>query len=185
MNNSKDKQEIRGRIKRLRFAHPLAERDAKSREIEKKLFSLDEFKKAEIVSIYISSKEEVETKNIIRKGFKMGKKIAVPSLKNNNPCMCLIDKNENPDNCTPFLKNNKKIVKTKELNLILVPGLAFDEKCRRLGRGKGYYDMFLKEAKGKIPLIALAYDFQILEEIPIESHDVSMDKVITNKRIIS
>jgi 5-formyltetrahydrofolate cyclo-ligase len=65
-----------------------------------------------------------------------------------------------------------------------VPGLAFDKKGRRIGSGKGFYDIFLEKIKGQAGIIGLGYDFQILPEIPNELHDVCMDKIITEKRII-
>jgi 5-formyltetrahydrofolate cyclo-ligase len=59
-----------------------------------------------------------------------------------------------------------------------VPGLAFDKKGNRLGRGKGCYDRFLKRLPKKIPTIGLAFDFQILPKIPAKTHDISVNKVI-------
>ena len=67
--------------------------------------------------------------------------------------------------------------------LIVVPGVAFDCDGTRLGYGKGYYDMALKGAG--CPVVALAYDFQVLKEkIPVETHDVPVGAVVTEKRII-
>ena len=65
-----------------------------------------------------------------------------------------------------------------DLDLILVPDMAFTEHGYRLGYGGGYYDRFL-EAEPDHPLVALCYDFQMLDEIPVEPHDVKMDKVIS------
>ena len=81
----------------------------------------------------------------------------------------------------------------EDIDLAIVPGIAFDEQCNRLGYGKGFYDkLFNKLAKrlnsqrsavsGRI--IALAYEEQIVESIPADSHDIKMDKIITDKRII-
>ena len=64
----------------------------------------------------------------------------------------------------------------------LVPGLAFDEKGNRLGRGKGYYDQLLRNARGV--KVALAYDFQVLNEVPAEAHDVRMDFIVTETRVV-
>ena len=62
----------------------------------------------------------------------------------------------------------------------LVPGLAFDRSGNRLGRGKGYFDRFLKNLPGAVKKIGLAYDFQILESIPTFPHDIPVDLVISN-----
>jgi len=74
------------------------------------------------------------------------------------------------------------IIKTSELDLVVIPGVAFDITGSRLGFGKGFYDRVLTEAD--CPLVALAYDFQVLAFIPTESFDVRMDAIITESRII-
>lgn len=181
---SKEKQKIRQRLKSLRLGLAAVERDDKNQTIEKQFFITEEFKKAKVISIYISDSEEVETKNIIKKVLQMGKKVAVPSLKNGQPCMRFLQGVERLEDHIPFLTSNAPEAKPDNLDLIVLPGIGFDKKGARIGRGKGYYDKFLKEIKGKIPLIALAYDFQVLDEIPEEPHDVSLDKIITEKRVI-
>lgn len=75
-------------------------------------------------------------------------------------------------------------VKVEEIDLIVVPGRAFDECCNRLGRGLGYYDRFLKNLPQHALKIALAFECQIFRRIPIKPNDVPMDVVITEKRTI-
>ncbi|MDD4908777.1 MAG: 5-formyltetrahydrofolate cyclo-ligase, partial [Candidatus Omnitrophica bacterium] len=70
------------------------------------------------------------------------------------------------------------LVKPEDLDLIITPGLAFDKKGNRLGRGKGYYDRFLSKLSDRAPSIGLAFDFQILPLIPTTSYDVSVNKII-------
>lgn len=69
-------------------------------------------------------------------------------------------------------------IQPEDLDVIIIPGIAFDRGGRRIGFGCGYYDRFLKRAK-KAKKIALAYDFQIVEKIPSEPHDVPMDMIVT------
>lgn len=71
-------------------------------------------------------------------------------------------------------------IKPTNIELILVPGVAFDVLGNRLGFGKGYYDKFLK--KTKCPLISPAYNFQVYKKIPTEIHDHKIDKIITEKK---
>ena len=67
----------------------------------------------------------------------------------------------------------------EEIDLVLVPGMAFDRAGRRLGRGKGYYDRFYAGIKGKKPmLLGICYDFQISSGIPVEEHDITADVII-------
>ena len=76
-----------------------------------------------------------------------------------------------------------KRVPVLEIDLIIVPGVAFDSRGGRTGHGKGYYDKLLEHARPDTPLVALAFECQLFEEIPMQQHDVFMDKVITEKRV--
>ena len=72
-------------------------------------------------------------------------------------------------------------IAASDLDVILVPGLAFDEKGGRLGHGAAYYDRFLS-GKGEAAAIAAAWDVQIVPEVPMEAHDVIMTEIVTDKR---
>jgi 5-formyltetrahydrofolate cyclo-ligase len=76
-----------------------------------------------------------------------------------------------------------KRVDVRELDLIMVPGVAFDPRGARMGHGKGYYDKLLEYARPQTPLVALAFECQIFPEIPTQPHDIFMDKIITEKTI--
>ncbi len=71
-----------------------------------------------------------------------------------------------------------------DVDLVLVPGLAFDPNGNRLGRGKGYYDRLLSQSSSRTALVALAFEEQILERLPVEPHDVKMDYIVTENRVI-
>ena len=73
------------------------------------------------------------------------------------------------------------VVELSKIDIIVVPGMAFDKSCNRLGRGKGYYDSLLKNANAI--KIGICYDFQLFESIPTEPHDIKMDIVITPSHI--
>src|SRR5262245_55218940 len=77
----------------------------------------------------------------------------------------------------------EKRVTAAELDLVVVPGVAFDRRGARMGHGFGYYDKLLKNARADAPLVALAFECQLFDEIPIEDHDVFMDLVITEKAV--
>ncbi len=79
-------------------------------------------------------------------------------------------------------KSHLKKVKLKDIDLILVPGIVFDYAGHRIGYGKGYYDRLLKEAK--CPKIGIAYEFQLVKNIPAEAHDIPVDLILTEKRLI-
>src|SRR5690606_2248787 len=78
----------------------------------------------------------------------------------------------------------EKQISVVELDLVMVPGVAFDERGGRMGHGKGYYDKLLENARPDCPLVALAFECQIFPEVPMGELDIFMDKVITERRVI-
>ncbi|OAV70599.1 hypothetical protein Barb4_01241 [Bacteroidales bacterium Barb4] len=70
------------------------------------------------------------------------------------------------------------------IDLIVVPGIAFDRRCNRLGRGKGYYDRFLSSLPATTPKLGVCFNFQLLDNLPAEPFDIPMDGVITDKEIV-
>ena len=82
----------------------------------------------------------------------------------------------------PGLQNRQ--VSLIEADLIVVPGVAFDLQGHRIGFGKGYYDRCLSQLTKKVPIAGLCHDFQLLDEIPAEGHDVRMQYVVTDKRMV-
>ncbi len=175
------KQRIRSKILSVLRYHKEEDRKRKSRIIKTRLFRTRIFKKAKVVMFYISFGGEVKTEQMIKEAQKLGKIIAVPICKHYRiikPCV-LTDKaklKKGPYGISePAVQN---FIDIKNLDLVIVPGLAFDKKGNRLGRGKGCYDYFLKKLPNKIPSIGLAYNFQILPSIPTTKTDISVDNVI-------
>ena len=80
--------------------------------------------------------------------------------------------------------DTSKIFNKEDIDLVIMPGVAFDRSGNRVGYGGGYYDKFLCEMSSDIPTIALAYNIQILKELPSEKHDIKVDMVITEKETI-
>ncbi len=76
-----------------------------------------------------------------------------------------------------------KRLQPQDLDLIMVPGVAFDKNGGRTGHGKGYYDKLLQHARPDCPLVALAFECQMFPEIPVQSHDIYMDKVVTENDV--
>ena len=154
----------------------------KSRLIKNKLFRLKVFRKAKRIMFYLAYDGEVETEEMIKEAMKQGKIVAVPvcKVKEKKIIPCKIG----PDtefNRGPYgIKEPRKKIPLplKELDLVIVPGVAFDKKGMRLGRGKGYYDFFLKELPKKTTTIGLAFDFQIVPRLPSLSHDMPVDRVL-------
>lgn len=181
----KSKKQIRKEILEKLNNQASEEALEKSKAIKQKLFSLSEFKKSNFIMLYASRTEEVKTDQMIDEALEMGKRVALPlctSLKTIVPKEIKVRSADLEEGaygiCEP--KKCQKVRKPEEIDLVIVPGVAFDKKNRRLGRGKGYYDKFLKDLPRNKLTIGLAFDFQIVEDLPEDSHDIPVSKVITN-----
>lgn len=157
----------------------------KSEIIKKKLFSLPEFKKAKIVMLYASREDEVETHRMIEEAVEAGKIVALPRCASAKGILPKEIKNANTDleKGTYGIyepRETQKDIRSEEIDLIVVPGVAFDRKNRRLGRGKGYYDRFLAQLPRDKVTVGLAFDIQIVENLPHDSDDRPVSKIITN-----
>lgn len=177
------KQQIRSKILLRLKRQKEADRDRKSKLIKRKLFRTSVFKKAKIVMFFISFGGEVNTKNMIKEAIRLGKKIAVPVCGKNRgmkPCLLL----QQNAGLMPGLYGIpepaiKKRVNLEDLDLVIVPGVAFDTTGNRLGRGKGYYDRFLHKLDSKKTFsMGLAFDFQILPSVPATKNDKKVNRVI-------
>lgn len=175
------KKQIRSKILARLKIQKEEERNKKSKIIKERLFKTPEFIKAEIVMFYIAFGGEVNTKEMIEEAQKLGKIVAVPvCIKNRIIRPCRLDSNirlkKGPYGISePAIK---RFIDIKDLDLVVVPGVAFDRKGSRLGRGKGYYDYFLNKLPKKVASVGLAFDFQTLPFIPATKTDVSVKRVI-------
>jgi len=162
------------------------ERLNKSRRIEQKLFNLPEFQRAKTVMFYVSTKFEVDTLNMIKKAIKLGKRVAVPVVSKDKKQMLvsLISGEASELEYGPYtIKQPKEdhfnLIPPQDLDLIVVPGVAFDKGGMRLGRGKGYYDRFLESKHDQTATVGLAFDFQIIQNLPYGCHDRSVEQIIS------
>jgi 5-formyltetrahydrofolate cyclo-ligase len=178
------KQTIRSKILLKLKTQKEENRDRKSQVIKNKLFRTKEFRKAKKVMFYIALKGEVNTKEMIEEAKKQGKTITVPVCCRDSYSLrpCILDDHAKLK-LGPYGVHEpveEKCLRLADLDLIIVPGLAFDKSGNRLGRGKGYYDRFLSKLPSDTQSVGLAFDFQILPFVPTTEHDVSVTRVISN-----
>jgi 5-formyltetrahydrofolate cyclo-ligase len=176
------KGQIRSRILLKLKAQKEEDRSRKSKIIKEKLFRTKVFKKAKRVMFYISFDGEVDTQEMIKQAQKLGKIIAVPVCRKKRITIrpCLFRGNPTMKRgpygiCEPAMK---RFLNVKDIDLVIVPGVAFDRRGNRLGRGKGCYDEFLKTLSPDTASIGLAFDFQILPDIPATETDVNVRRVL-------
>ena len=163
-----------------------------SATICEQFMALPEYAAAKTVLFYIDVRSEVRTRQALPTALASGKKIIVPwcNEKGELELFHLTNMDELAVGMYKILepkpelrKIPEKMVGPKDLDLVMVPGVAFDRQGGRMGHGKGYYDKLLQHARPETPLIALAFECQLFPEIPAASHDIFMDKVITERAI--
>lgn len=186
----KSKQELRKEIlyKRSNLDEYLS--SSLSNTIIDKLLLLDIYKNSKIIMPYVDFKNEVNTKKSINTMLKTGKRVVIPYTDIENVEIIPVEiKNLEKDTtyCKyGYLEPKKENIipfSVDDIDIILIPGVAFDKKLNRIGFGKGYYDKLLANKNKHTKIIALAYEFQIFKEIPHDNHDIKMDMIITEKNI--
>lgn len=182
MTNKEIKKDIRRNV-----ISYLKETDKYSAEIEllKSLFQSTEWQQADSIGVTLSMDHEVSTENIIRFALIENKKVYVPNCDYKNKTMDFVRFHSPSD----LYKDEKGILAVKhptevnnEIDLLLVPGLAFNREGYRIGYGGGYYDRFLSSFKGQT--VSVILDAQLMK-IPVDDFDQPVHKIITEKRIIT
>ena len=175
-----EKKALRIEIRQLKRACPLEERRRKSLSVWEKVERDEVFQQAETVLAYWSMDDEVYTHDFVNK-WAGSKTLLLPCVKGVELELRYVDGEERlqpgegyaiPEPVGELFTDWGKI------DLILVPGVAFDKFGNRLGRGKGYYDKVLKQT-GAYKL-GVCFDFQLVERVPVEPHDVKMDRVVAS-----
>jgi len=171
-----------------RSAHYAHSALVKDRRIAERLAAHASFRQAQTILLYAAKPGEVGTAALFEKAMKEGKRVALPKVKGR-----LMEAREVkrwselkrgafgiPE---PAARN--RCVKPGEIDLVVVPGIAFDRNGHRIGFGMGYYDRFLKRVGKKAVRVGIAYAFQIVKELPFEEHDVRMHFLVTEKRAVN
>ena len=160
------------------------ERKNKSDKIMKSLFGLQKFKEAGVVMFFVSYRSEVNTHKMISEALKK-KIVVVPktSSKNIVPSVIKSLKELSPNKKGILEPRKVKKIGLNKIDVVIVPGTVFDKRGNRIGYGHGYYDKFLKKVPNAVK-IGLAFDLQVVKRLPNEKHDIPMDVIITEKRIL-
>lgn len=188
------KAELRKRITRARVAEP--DKDEKSRAILERVFALPAFRDARAVQFYLDTGSEVRTRSFIPRAVELGKRVIVP--------YCAQDKRgqevlrlfplESLDELeagafgilepkVALRDRPGKQWDIRDVDLVLVPGVVFDRRGGRIGHGRAYYDELLRLARPDCWLVGLAYECQVVDEVPMGPQDVYMDLVVTEQNV--
>ncbi|KAF0217546.1 MAG: 5-formyltetrahydrofolate [Geobacteraceae bacterium] len=158
-----------------------------SHAVQRKFIALEEFAAARVVALYAAVHNEVDTKEVMREALASAKVLIYPAVCGEGLVFRRISGQAElrlgafgimePDTACEELV-------PQEADIIVVPGVAFDIGGKRIGYGKGYYDRALHRLEGEGKLVGFCFDFQLVEEIMGEPHDVKMDMIITEKRVV-
>jgi 5-formyltetrahydrofolate cyclo-ligase len=185
----REKQELRLNVTGRRKIQK--EADELSRLIWDKVLALPQFASARTVMTYLDIGSEVHTRRYLPELWQLEKKVVVPYCVARELRLFHL---KNMDELSPgtwqilepkpeWRKHAERQVEAAELDLIVVPGLAFDRCGGRLGLGKGYYDRFLPHIRPDALKIAPAFECQLVDKIPVLPHDVGVDFIVTEKAV--
>lgn len=180
------KKILRARIRTKLKAQSTKSRRDKSAKITRKLFKCEFFKNKSRIAFFVSLPEEVDTRRMIDRALRLGKRVAVPKCDLKKGRIDFYDiksRKELKKGVLGILEpkgDATRRLSARRMGCIVVPGLAFDKKFNRLGRGDGFYDRFLKTTGKRTFKIGLGYSFQLVPKVPVGSHDTRLDLVITD-----
>lgn len=181
----KDKNIIRSNIMLIRDSLSTEERIRLDNIILKKIVNSSDYRNASCIFIFVSYKSEVDTHSIIKSALEDGKIVCVPKVISKDRGMIAVRIKEFGDlvhgkfNILEPPDDTFKIHESR-IDLSYVPGVAFDSCGGRIGYGGGYYDRFLKGLRADCKKIGICYKFQIIDKVPMEKHDICIDKIISN-----
>ncbi len=185
---SAEKTALRARLLAVRAALPPEIREAGSRAIAASIASLPAWQRARTVALHAALGAEVDTTELARLALAAGKQVAWPRVASAGPAMefasCTASELvsgparalEPPPSAPPLPLD--------AIDLVVVPGVAFDVRGGRLGRGRGHYDATLSRLRPDAARVGVAFDEQVVDRVPTEPHDSPLDVVVTPSRLL-
>ena len=185
-----EKSELRNQMRTVLGAISPEERHTRSLDVCHQLRDTPEFRRAETIMLFLSMEQEVETSTLVLQAWKEGKTVALPRVRwaqREIEPVAIKSLETSPNPAVQGLRDpaGGTPISLARIDLVAVPGLAFDRRGHRLGRGKGFYDRFLSQKDFQGLRIALCFQEQLLQELlPVESHDMPMNMIVTDQKIL-
>jgi 5-formyltetrahydrofolate cyclo-ligase len=185
------KQYIRRSVRAVRRGLSEAERLARSRCIWERVIALSCYQHARMVLGYMAFDHEVLTDGLMQQAMASGKQIVLPMVQADREGMTLYAIEDLEHDVAsgyhgilePQPQRTRAVV-PETLELALIPGVAFDLRGGRLGFGAGFYDRLLSRLPRDIPMVGLAFDFQVIPRLPSQPHDIMLDAIVTERCVI-
>lgn len=186
-----DKSNLRTELLKKRDAIPPEVRRAKDRLIRERLLALDEIKVANLIFFFASFRSEVDTLVSMGTLLAEGKRVVLPKVDRENHLLHLYEIKSIEELVPgymgipePSVLSEERTITVNDIEAVVIPGAGFDEAGNRIGYGGGYYDRLLASIEKNIPVIAPAYEEQLAASVPSEPHDIRVDMIVTDRRVI-
>uniref|UniRef100_A0A8C5WCB4 5-formyltetrahydrofolate cyclo-ligase n=1 Tax=Leptobrachium leishanense TaxID=445787 RepID=A0A8C5WCB4_9ANUR len=192
------KQALRVQLKQRLASLSDLDKMKQSKAVTRKVLSHGRYRAAQRVAVFLSMPDEIQTEDLISDIFQQGKTCFIPRYRPRSNHMDMVRLRSLEEiQQLPMTSWNirqpeegngrEEAMSTGGLDLVLVPGLGFDKEGHRLGRGKGYYDTFferyMQKLSGKPYTIALAFQEQLCESIPVSEHDITIDEILSARNL--
>lgn len=163
-----------------------------SDKIARRLFELTEYRSARIIMFFLNFGKEVMTLKMVPQALAQGKRVVAPKTVHKERRMILSEIFDVEADLAPGMWNipepkadKLRVLQPEEVDFVVVPGVAFDEKGNRLGYGGGYYDRFFSQLREDVPLVAVTFEIQVLKQLPVAPWDRRVDLIVTEERTIN
>ena len=179
------KAQLRVRLLRQLQQQEEDDRRRRSQAIWRRASRLRVFRRAKTICCYVALPYEVQTWQMIERMLERGKRVVVPRVQRRARRLQCCEIRDPSTELMPGafgvwepVRSARRFVRLGDLDLVFVPGLAFDRRGHRLGHGGGYFDRFLARVPRTTPTIGLAFRFQLLDRLPVAPHDRALHAVI-------
>jgi 5-formyltetrahydrofolate cyclo-ligase len=185
-----DKAQLRRTLLNSLVAIPSEQRDERSRRACRNLISIEPFQEASTIMMFLSLPHEVDTAEAILHAWQLGKVVAVPKISWEQRHMIPVKINSLETGLATGVSGIRNPVAGVpvpfgEIDLVVTPGLGFDRKGNRLGRGGSYYDRFFANPDVKAIRCGLGFDEQVVDDVPVAEHDQPVNILVTDKEVVN
>jgi 5-formyltetrahydrofolate cyclo-ligase len=180
------KRELRSRMRSLRAVMPASAREERSRAAAERVRALPEFERASVVVGFSAIQGEIDPAQLLAAARDAGKTVGLPRVEDERLVLHVVgDVSELEEGAFGVLEPaaSAPLLEPGSIDLVIVPGLAFDVRGHRIGYGRAFYDRLLP-GMTRAFRVGLAYDFQVLMELPIGPHDVPLHAVVSDKQVL-
>lgn len=181
------KRSIRSHFLAERKACPIETCAVASLEIQRRFLRSNLFRDAHCLALYSAIHNEVLTDEVARQALEIGKVVSYPRISNDDLEFVTIESLEDlvPGAFGVLEPKGHSLVSSETLDLVVVPGVAFDHVGHRLGYGRGFYDRALSGCRRHCEKVGFAYEFQLVEKLPAAEHDETLSVLITESRMLT